>query len=763
MVRINLNGKWTLHYFEQQETEILRPEQLDSNAVSIEAEVPGNVELDMMRAGILPDVFRGSNIYCLKPFERYEYWYEKEFEMPGNATGRLVELVFHGVDCIATYWLNGKEIGRSDNMFIEHRFDITEALKPCGVNKLTVRLKSPVIEAMNKEYAPSEWALNTNWEQLWIRKAAHSYGWDIMPRAVSAGLWRDVEIVVREAFEIKDLYFYTHRCSEKNAKIGINYQLKLDRNTTENLVLEVEGRCGDSSFSIKKDVLFNAGMLEIEIKNPMLWWPRGYGEVNLYEVTTRLICGEKVLDIRKDFIGIRKVELIYSEIRDSGKSDNGNFLFKVNGVPILCKGSNWVAADAFHSRDAARYEAMLELFTDLNCNIIRCWGGNVYEDHAFFDLCDRNGIMVWQDFAMACACHPQEEEFFDKIRTEAVSVVKKLRNHPSIILWAGDNECDCMYYEIKGMDPTQNRITREVLPQVIFRHDPYRSYLPSSPYYSEEIVAKKDNSLMPEQHLWGPRDYFKSRFYTESTAYFTSEMGYHGCPNLSSIKRFIDEEYIWPWENNKQWIAHCTDPLPENGRYAFRVKLMADQIKELFGIYPDNIEDFILASQISQAEADKFFIEMTRLKKWRRTGVIWWNVIDGWPQFSDAVVDYYFGKKLAYHYIKRVQQPVCIMIDEPDNWHVRVVAGNDSCKDAEGHYKIWDADSKKTLLEGEFSTNANENTDLGCIRISQGEHRLFLIAWTISGEKYCNHYIHGNPPFSLDKYKTWLKSIDLLS
>ena len=347
----------------------------------------------------------------------------------------------------------------------------------------------------------------------------------------------------------------------------------------------------------------------------------------------------------------------------------------------------------FTAATPARYEKILALFIDLGCNMLRSWGGNVYEDDAFFDICDRNGIMVWQDFSMACAIYPQTPEFLEVMRQEAISVVRKLRNHPSLALWSGDNEADESYF-FSGLDPAHNKITREVLPQVVFQCDPYRPYLPSSPYMSPEVLPRGKLKLMPEDHLWGPRDYFKSTYYTEHTAHFVSEIGYHGCPGLSSIKRFVDEQHVWPWQDNPQWIFHSTDM---SGN-PYRINLMANQVKELFGAVPDKIEDFILASQVSQAEAKKFFVEMTRLKKWRSTGLIWWNVMDGWPQFSDAIVDYYFNKKLAYYYIRRVQQPVCLMVDEPQDWRVRVVVGNDSREDASGHYRVWDADSGETLL-----------------------------------------------------------------
>ena len=235
--------------------------------------------------------------------------------------------------------------------------------------------------------------------------------------------------------------------------------------------------------------------------------------------------------------------------------------------------------------------------------------------------------MVWQDFSMACAIHPQTPEFLEVMRQEAISVVRKLRNHASLVLWSGDNEVDASYYDA-GLDPAHNKITREILPSVVFQCDPYRTYLPSSPYMSPEVIATGNLQLMPEDHLWGPRDYFKSPFYTEHKAHFVSEIGYHGCPNLSSIKRFIDERHRWSWQDNPQWILHSTDMTGN----PYRINLMANQVKELFGTVPDNIEGFILGSQVSQAEAKKFFLEVTHIvfRRWLPT-VLWRKVADGTP------------------------------------------------------------------------------------------------------------------------------------
>ena len=209
-------------------------------------------------------------------------------------------------------------------------------------------------------------------------------------------------------------------------------------------------------------------------------------------------------------------------------------------------------------------------------------------------------------------------------------------------------------------------------------------------------------------------------------------MGYHGCPNVSSIRRFISPEKLWPWDNNAEWQEHAVYHWQHPTRDRDRIKLMANQVRELFGAIPDDLETFALASQITQAEAKKFFIEMTRLRKWRTSGILWWNVIDGWPQFSDAIVDYYFGVKLAYHYIRRVQQPVSVIVGEPGpGKRLPVIVSNDSRNDADVRYRIWDADSGETVAGGTFRSRANENWQVGTLRTYASDQRLYLIEWEI--------------------------------
>ncbi|NLG26167.1 MAG: glycoside hydrolase family 2 [Clostridiales bacterium] len=758
MRKYSLNGEYRLYYADEQVAPGAREYRM------VPAQVPGNVEIDLMRAGVLPDIFFGNNVKLLRPYEFYIWRYERAFQAPEWEKGERVHLHFEGVDCFADYYLNGQLFAHTENALIDHRFDVTELLRE-GENRLAVELHSPMLHAAAQPYDAYSSHLRDNYESLRVRKAPSAYGWDIMPRTLSAGLWRGVAIEIEGPDRIESVYLTTRSLGKGRAIMSCAFETRSDAPFMADLALRLTGRVnGEVKFQLERSLRFVCGRFDFTVDDPLLWWPSGYGDANVYDVTIELVRGGAVVDSLVTPMGIRTIKLVRA---DKTGGHEGEFVFVVNGHKVLCKGSNWVPADAMHSRDAARYQDMLALWTDTHCNIVRCWGGGVYEDHEFYDYCDRHGIMVWQDFVMACGVYPIDPEFAREFGREAEVVVRKLRNHPSIALWSGDNECDALMLAQSGQDPAWNHLTRTVLPDVIHRHDPNREYLPSSPYVSPEVAAISRNyheieNMLPEAHLWGPRDYFKSVFYANTDAHFASETGYHGCNSLSSIKNFISADKLWPWQGNDEWLTHASEMNGPGGPYAYRIKLMADQIHELFGFDADNLEDFILASQISQAEAKKFFIEVTRSKKWRRTGVIWWNIIDGWPQFSDAVVSYDFIKKLAYHYIKRSQQDVCLMIAEPESWHVRVLAGNDTLKAAQGTFRVWDADSGETLAGGAFEAPANETTEVAAIRVSHGDHRLFLIEWTIGGVRQVNHYVLGKPPLSFERYKGWLKQIAAL-
>lgn len=760
MKKISLNGEWKLYYYDRTKRNVIDPDELRCGSVPcVKAKVPGDVHLDLCEAGVLPkDIFKGMNIRETELYESYDWWYEKEFTLSDIPTDKKITLKFEAVDCLAEYYLNGELIGTSDNAFIPHEFDVTEVI--AEKNILQVKLSSVIFDAYNSDYDCALFEIAGYWpqhlESTNYRKAASAYGWDILGRCVTYGIWRDVNIVYHDEYEIRESYIVTEKLDGSYAGMRFMYHLDmpvLHRDT--NVVVELCAKCGDSEIKVSQKVGYKVGSIKFGINNPKLWWPHGYGDANIYDTTINVYV-DGVLSASLDTaFGVRTVKLDRTDVTDG---IDGKFCFIINGVEIMAMGTNWVPLDIFHSRDIERVDKALEMAADLQCNIIRCWGGNVYESQRFYELCDKYGIMVWQDFGMGCMHYPMLDDFRERLAREVKSVVVSLRQHPCIILWAGDNEVDSAITSNGcGVDPQTYIVTREFIPRELRRHDCSRPYLASSPYVSTALFEKHNShKYAPEYHAWGPRDYFKSRYYTENGAHFISECGYHGCPARVSIEKFIDEDKVWPYTNNEQWILHSSD---QHGRDD-RVMLMEKQIRQLFGDVPTDLDNYALASQISQAEAKKFFIERIRCGKPTKSGIIWWNLLDGWPQMSDAIVDYYFEKKLAYSYIKNTQKPVVLMFSEIDNWGITLVADNNTLRPVRGTYEVTDAESGEVLFSGSFGVGPNANCRIRKYEFMYSDKRMFFIRWKLDdGTAGFNHYLAGMPPFNFDDYKKFIPEI----
>ncbi len=742
---INAMDNWKLAYAHDnvcRNKEFLSIDELIRSGYDIiDAGVPGNFEKSLTKAGRLPDLYFGTNVFKAQDFEDCHVWYFTSFDSDSSES----VLHFNGIDAIADIYLNGELIGHTENMFIEYDFDCTP--KPVG-NELIVHIHPARIEA--KKYTPPAecFALPYNFDSLYIRKAPHMYGWDIMPRIVSCGIWKSVKLFKKRHNYIKEAHLFTLSASAEKA--NLSFYSAVDTDTLSGYTLIFDAVCGDSSFSHEIRMFNSSCRFNFDVENPALWWPKNYGEQNLYNVKVTLKHGDEICDTKEFRFGIRTVRLDKTDTTDG----SGEFCFRVNGKKIFILGTNWVPLDAFHSNDKSRLPAALALLDDIGCNAVRCWGGNVYEPDEFFNFCDEKGILVWQDFAMACAGYPQDEEFIKKISEEAIFEIKRLRNHASLALFAGDNECDegCLGNNL--LDPNANIVTRKILPELVRAHAPSALFLPSSPYISP--AAFETNLPLPEAHLWGPRDYFKGDFYKNSVCHFASETGYHGCPSPKSLEKFLENPDSY--ENSDgtikdDWLAHaaCPEPTMDNP-YSYRIKLMESQVDTLFGSVPDNMHDFAKQSQISQAEAKKYFIERFRLSKWRRSGIIWWNLIDGWPQISDAVVDYYYTKKLAYHYIRRSQQPICLMFDEPQDGKITLYGVNDLQIDTAVSYRITDMTCEKQVACGIAKLDANISAPI--LSMPYQSKHFYLIEWDIGNESFKNHYFTDIIDIDYDAYLT---------
>ncbi|MFA5206792.1 MAG: sugar-binding domain-containing protein, partial [Lentisphaeria bacterium] len=523
---ISLDGNWQLAFGPQtvRAADLAKPE-IPAGWPTIPATVPGNVELDLIAAGELPaNLDQGNRIYEVQRYEGHQWWYRREFAAPALQPGQRLVLTFAGLDTLGTVWLNGHKLGSTANMLVEQRFDITDTVRADKANDLVVGIDSAVLEGRRHTPAPGEYAIAANWESLSVRKAPHMYGWDILPRLVSAGLWRSVTLEVAEPTRWNTFYLATRalNVAAGTAAAWLEWDFATDRAALDHLsVVFTLRHGGTTAHESVHPVLGTHNRIMLDIKGIKPWWPRGYGTATVYDATLELrdTAAGTVLATAAWRTGFRTVELRRTEV--TTPEVPGEFLFVVNGQPIFIKGTNWVPLDALHSRDPQHLAGAMAMLADLNCNMIRCWGGNVYEDHAFFDFCDAAGILVWQDFALACALYPQTAAFAETMRAEAEAVIGKLRNHPSLALWAGNNEIDEAHrWSGSGLDPNvHDRLSREVLATAVRRQDPLRPYLPSSPYLGPEFFRRGgDDLLKTEEHLWGPRDDFKGPYYRHSRA-----------------------------------------------------------------------------------------------------------------------------------------------------------------------------------------------------------------------------------------------------
>ncbi len=722
------------------------------------ASVPGCLEKELMQAGKLNDLYFSTNTLQAQKLEDVHVWYYTRIKI--EKENRFLR--FEGIDTFSDIYINGRLVKSTENMFLPYEVETDWNI---GENEVVVHIKPTMLEARKFIPPAVSYAQKYNYPSLYARKAAHMFGWDIMPRIVSAGLWKEVTLRQRKPDSIEQVYLVTHEIQKREDGTNSAFAccfIHTNLSGVSDYQVRVEGVCGESSFASEQKLWHTATKLFFEIPACKLWWPKNAGEQNLYDVTVTLLRDGAVCDTYTFAYGIRTVELERTEITD--RDGSGEFCFRVNGKKIFVLGTNWVPMDALHCNDQERLPRALELLDSIGCNMVRCWGGNVYESDAFFDFCDEKGILVWQDFTMGCAVYPDETHFAQKLEEEAVYQIKRLRNHPSLALWAGDNECDlALSWANIAQDPNHNSLTRKVLHRCVELHDYARPYLPSSPFVSEAAYSGK--GMMPEDHLWGPRDYFKGPYYKDTFVHFASETGYHGFPSPKSLRSFLEcPEKIFKEGGvpTDEYLVHAASPeLDPKAPYAYRIKLAYDQVVTLFGKAEKNMDDFIRQSQISQAEAKKYFIEKFRIGKWKRTGIIWWNLLDGWPQISDAIVDYYYRKKLAFSYIKRSQQPVCLMFDEPENGKMGLVAVNDLPENKQLTYTVKRFSDDAVVISGVCEVPADEAIEINQIPLEENEKTFYYIEWMMDGKTCCNHYFTNIIDIDYGSYMNALKKFGM--
>ena len=752
MDTISLNGTWTLYYGPEKGG---KPDKYTSSIKDamqvIPAAVPGCAQQSLVDNGLMGDPFYGENLHDFYEYEYAQWLYTRTFTLPEAPQNERLILCFDGIDTVADVYINGTWVGHAANMFVEHRFDVTDHVLWNAENEVAVHIHSVMNEARSREYTIGMRGTAHRNEICWVRKAPHCFGWDILPRLVTAGLWRGVRLEYQKPTRITETYYACSSLGRDAITLQYACRFTTDHDTLEGFSVRIVGDCGDAHFEFTEPAHFISMNYTCTVENPRLWWPLGYGESPLYDVRMELLHHDEVVDTVCERIGLRTVRL-----ERSFAPENQKFCFYVNERPIFVKGTNWVPLDAVHSRDAERLQKAHDLLLDSGCNMVRCWGGNVYEDHAFFDLCDERGVLVWQDFAFGNTNYPQTADFVPVVEEEAGKLMRKIRNHPSLAVWCTDNEIDYknLGFEFPCRENYYNRVAYEILPRMVQAHDPYRMLIKSSP----EIPGGFHMYNVPEQHRWGARAWYKDDFYRDINANFISEFGFHGCPAPSSIRRFIPAESVWPM-HNKAWAMHSTEDIRIEKKLNGRNEMMAEHVKILYGQVPDDLDEFALLSQMYQGEAVKYQIERCRMQKWNKTGILWWNMLDGWPQISDAVVDYYFRRKLAYFYIRRVQVPVLVMIGDLNARTHPVYISNDTFSPANVEVTVTDADTDAIVFAGTYTVAANKTEAVGGIAGCVSKQRMLLIRFTVNGKAYGNHFLTGMPPYAPENMKRWLEEL----
>ena len=621
-----------------------------------QATVPGCVHTDLLANKLIEDPFYRDNEKKQQWIDKKDWEYQTRFDV--NATTIAhdnVELVFEGLDTYARVYVNEQLVLNADNMFRTWRVNAKPALKP-GANTLRILFRSPINEILPvmakldyKLPAPNDQGEKTS---PFTRKAAYHYGWDWGPRFVTSGIWQPVSIQAWDHARVDNLQILVKKLSPEAAEVTANVGIEATAAGAATILLE---NLRDKTIAGRQQIKLTPGSnhvsFDFTIAKPALWWPNGLGAQPLYSFRARALVNGRVTDEKLTRTGLRTLEL--RQQRDEGGQ---SFTFVINGIPVFAKGGNWIPADSFPTRITEdKYRFLIKSVRDSNMNMLRVWGGGIYEDDRFYELCDEMGIMVWQDFMFACSMYPATQEFLDNVRAEAIDNVTRLRNHPSIVLWAGNNEIETgwMNWGWRQTLPASlwddyKKIFLSVLQDVCAKVDPSRPYWPSSPHGG--LDDDPDSTRSGDLHFW--RVWHAAEPFTDyekQTPRFMSEYGFQSFPNIETVKA-----YTLPADRDIEspiMLAHQRHP---RGNQLVREYMLREYAQ------PKDFESFLYVSQVLQAEGIRIGAEHLRRIMPHNMGSLYWQINDCWPVASWSSIDYFGRWKALQYYARRFYNALLI-------------------------------------------------------------------------------------------------------
>ncbi len=625
------------------------------------ATVPGTAHGALLAAGRIPDPFYGMNEAEVRWVGEKRWAWRLSFE-----AGELADhedLVFEGLDTWCSVWLNGERLLESDNMFVARRVDVRRRLQP-GRNELLLCFEAALARAREVETVHGKRPLwNGDSARLHARKAQYHFGWDWGPELIVSGPWRAVRRHSWSA-RIDDLH-----CRSDVDVAGQRATLQVSARPTGGAGLRCEFELLDAEGNsvASQNVPADAARATLSVTDAQLWWPRGLGDQRLYTLVARLLDGEHVVAEDSRRIGLRTLRLVQAPVDGEGGS---SFHFEVNGQAFFAGGANWIPDDNLLERiTPARYRERVAQAADANMNMLRVWGGGIYEDEAFYEACDELGLLVWQDFMFACGLYPANEAFLASVRAEAEGQVKRLRHHACMALWCGNNE-DYMLAESVGLAgpgvPAERFEARAIyeglLPAVCEALDPDTTYWPGSPFTPGD-GAKSSDVTVGDRHSWEVwhQQMLPYQRYGDVQARFVSEFGMQSHPSLALLESVLPEAERFPESRTVQWHNKAGSPSGPDGHRRLSVYL-ADNLR-----VGGTLADHVYATQFVQAEAMRVAYQDFR-RRWQKPGAravggaLVWQLNDCWPVTSWALIDSSGTVKPAWHAVRRALAPLAIAV-----------------------------------------------------------------------------------------------------
>jgi len=599
-----------------------------------QAEVPGNNFFDLLKHNFIPDPFYGTNEDSIQWVSERNWQYKSQFSVPKSTLENEKQLLgFSGLDTYAKVYLNDSLILQANNMFRTWEVDVSDILKKDN----TLLIKFDAVSKIETEKQTTLGYSLAGGERVFTRKAGFHYGWDWGAKISPTGIWRKVELQSWSDCKIKNIYISQDNLTDTLVSLTANIEIEssVEKGITIKAYDKVWG-----NFKLQKGS--NQLSVIIRIPNPELWWPNGYGEQKLYDINISISDENRLLDSQTKKIGLRKIELI-TEQDSVGES----FYFKVNDKPIFMKGANYIPQDNLQNRVTKKhYRNLLNDAVKANMNMIRVWGGGIYEEDIFYDLCDSLGILVWQDFMFACAMYPSDSLFLENVKEEAIQNVKRLRHHPCIALWCGNNENSEGWHRWGWQNAfTQKqqdkiwegyqKVFQEMLPTIVAENSQL-AYWESSPKFGR---GNPKHQFEGDAHYWGvwhDADPFENL--ESKVPRFMSEFGFQSFPQLSTIATFADS---LNWDLNSAVMQkHQKHPRGNS--------LITEYMTREFNV-PKDFRKFVYASQILQANGMRIGLESHRRNQPYCMGTLYWQLNDCWPVASWSSRDY-FGNWKALHY-----------------------------------------------------------------------------------------------------------------